>query len=198
MDFKTVAKLSNYLAKDYAENFFRLLIKYTSISASEAASRLELHIKTAQDFLEGLAELEILKKEEVYEKKRPYFRYTMIKKQIVIETNFSDLYSKEKGKKKLEKKIKEIINAPIIFTPANTGQKIATLTLFTGEGRKRKERKLSLTEAQGTFLFYLPFPTERALSIISILKKAELDNSYIPEVLDIVELLVNEGVILSG
>jgi len=62
MDFKQAAKLGSYLAKDYAENLFRLLINYHDISASEAASRLNLHIKTVQDFLEGMTELGIISK----------------------------------------------------------------------------------------------------------------------------------------
>ena len=54
MDFKTAAALGALLSKDYAENFFKLLVNYQDISASEAASRLNLHIRTAQDFLESL------------------------------------------------------------------------------------------------------------------------------------------------
>jgi hypothetical protein len=195
MNFKSVSKLSNLLAKDYAGDFIRLLVTYKSISASEAASRLELHIKTAQDFLEGLTEMNLLKREEVYEKKRPYFRYTMISKQLTITINFSDFYDAQLEKKRLNIKIKERINAPVVFTPAGSGQKIASIMLILGEGRKRKERKISLTDAQGTFLYYLPFPTEKPLSITSILAKGELDKSYIPEILDMVELLESNGII---
>ena len=50
MDFKKAALLGTYISKDYAEDVFKLLVNYKSISASEAASRLNLHIKTAQDF----------------------------------------------------------------------------------------------------------------------------------------------------
>jgi hypothetical protein len=57
MEFQEASKLSSFLAKDYAEAFFRLLVNYQDISASEAASRLNLHIRTAQDFLEGLTNL---------------------------------------------------------------------------------------------------------------------------------------------
>ena len=77
MDFQTAALISTYLSKDYAEDFFRLLVNYQDISASEAASRLSIHIRTAQDFLDGLANLGIVEKTEVHEKKRPYFRYNL-------------------------------------------------------------------------------------------------------------------------
>jgi len=77
MDFKTAAILGTYISKSYAEDFFKLLVNYHDISASEAASRLGLHIRTAQDFLDAMASLGILEKVEVYEKKRPYFRYSL-------------------------------------------------------------------------------------------------------------------------
>ena len=189
MKFEEVAKISNLLSKEYAEDFMKLLVTYRSISASEGASRLDLHIKTAQDFLEGLTELGILIREEVYEKKRPYFRYKMAKKQISIETDFTDLYDPSAEEKKSIKKIRERINSGAIFTPAGAGNKIATVTVFSGEGRKRKERKISLTEAQGIFLFHLPFPTETPRSISDIMEKAGLDRSFTPEIIDIVDFL---------
>jgi hypothetical protein len=65
MDYKTAALMSSYLAKDYSEDFFILLVNYQDISASEAASRLGLHIRTAQDFLDGLAALGIVNKTEM-------------------------------------------------------------------------------------------------------------------------------------
>jgi predicted transcriptional regulator len=189
MEFEEVSKIANFLSRDYAADFLRLLVVYKTISASEAASLLEIHIKTAQDFLDGLVEIGILKKEQVFERKRPYFRYTLIKSKICIETDFSTLYDITGEKEKLKWKIREKNKAPIVFTPAASGQKIASVTLITGEGRKRKERKISITETQGKFLFYLPFPTEPHLDISTILEKAGLEKTCIPEILDILELL---------
>ena len=85
MDFNKASQLGVSLSKDYAEDFFKLLVNYQDISASEAASRLSLHIQTAQDFLENLADLKIVKKTEVFEKKRPYYRYTLNQTSIKID-----------------------------------------------------------------------------------------------------------------
>ena len=52
MEYEKAARLGALLAKDYAEDLFKLLVNYQNISASEAASRLSLHIRTAQDFLD--------------------------------------------------------------------------------------------------------------------------------------------------
>ena len=56
-DFQKAARLGACLSKDYAQDLFRLMVNYRDISASEAASRLNIHIRTAQDFLETLADL---------------------------------------------------------------------------------------------------------------------------------------------
>ena len=69
MKYETAARLGAILSKDYAEDFFKLLVNYQDISASEAASRLSLHIRTAQDFLENLTELDVVKKTEVFKRK---------------------------------------------------------------------------------------------------------------------------------
>lgn len=65
MKFTTAARLGALISKEYSQDFLALLLSYQDISASEAASRLGLHIRTAQEFLDGLAELDILSKQEV-------------------------------------------------------------------------------------------------------------------------------------
>ena len=99
MDFNAVSKTSTLLSKAFAEDLLRLLVTYQTISASEAASRLNLHIKTAQDFLEGLEGLGYVSKEEVVEGKRPYFRYTLIKEKIEIEFDLRELKTIDKKKR---------------------------------------------------------------------------------------------------
>ena len=94
MDFKTAAILGTYISKDYAEDFFKLLVNYHDISASEAASRLGLHIRTAQDFLDAMASLGTLNKVEVYEKKRPYFRYSLQTQHIQMEIDLTKIEKK--------------------------------------------------------------------------------------------------------
>lgn len=193
-DFKTAATLGTYLAKDYAEDFFGLLVNYQDISASEAASRLGLHIQTAQDFLEALASLDILTKEEVYEKKRPYNRYTLNKQHISLDIDLTQI-KREQPEGEQERRIREKRNSGANFTTARGNQSISSVTIWTGNGRDQKERKINLTQPQGRFLFHLPFPNAQPLSIAHIMKAADIDASFSPEILDLVELLEQYGVI---
>ena len=194
MDFKEAAKLGNYLAKDYAQDFFALLVNYQDISASEAASRLGLHIRTAQDFLEAMATLDILDKQEVYEKKRPYFRYTLKTEHIRMDIDLTQIQQKQTPED-LTRQIREKSDAGANFSLARGGEYISHVSLWTGNGRDRKERKISLTRPQGLFLYHLPFPNADPLSISDIIRKANVDEELAPEILDIVQLLEKYEVI---
>ncbi len=194
MDFKTAAQLSTYLSKDYAEEFFTLLVNYQDISASEAASRLSLHIRTAQDFLDGLAELGIVEKIEVHEKKRPYFRYNLRTNKISMEVDLGE-FGKEDPGQGLSRLVREKPHAGANFAIARSGDLFSSVTIWEGEGRERKERKISLTTPQGKFLFHLPFPQSKPLTIANIMQKAEVEETYSTEIQDIVEELVRLEVI---
>lgn len=194
MDFKTASQLSTYLSKDYAEDFFTLLVNYQDISASEAASRLNLHIRTAQDFLEGLADLGIVDKTEVHEKKRPYFRYTLTSDKIRLEVNLNEL-GKENPGEGLNRLVREKAHAGANFTVARSGDSFSSVTIWEGEGRERKEHKISLTTPQGKFLFHLPFPQSKPLTIANVMEKANVEDAYSTEIQDIVEELVRQDVI---
>jgi predicted transcriptional regulator len=194
MDYKTAAQISAYLSKDYAEDFFKLLVNYQDISASEAASRLSLHIRTAQDFLEGLTTLEIVNKTEVHEKKRPYYRYNLISNKIKIEVDLTE-FAKENPGEGLARLVREVKNDGANFTVARSGDSFSSITVWEGDGRDREVKNISLTTPQGCFLFHLPFPQARPLTIADIMEKAGVALEYSTEIQDIVDELVRLGVI---
>jgi len=195
MEFKTVARLSSLLSKSFAEDFMRLMVTYKDISASEAASRLNLHIKTAQDFLDELSQLGIAGKKEVYERKRPYYRYNLIQPRLNIDVDFTALYNPDNESTLLAQKIREQKNTGVLFATSDSHSFISAITIFTGEGRRRKERKINLTTSQGKFLYHLPFPNAAFETIRGIIKKAGIDKAYTSEIVDIVHVLQSHNVI---
>jgi len=195
MNFNEAAKLGSCISKDYAEDLFRLLVTYSSISASEAASRLDLHVKTVQDFLETMFELGILDREEVYEKKRPYYRYIIKVKRIVMDLDLAPLLPAAGEDNRTSARIREKKDAGARFTTARSDQYISNIAIWSGKGRERTERKINLSIPQGKFLFHLPFPTADFQSIASIMQKAGVDPANTSEILDIVSALFEFGVI---
>jgi predicted transcriptional regulator len=197
VDFKKVSILGSCLSKDYAESLFRLLVTYQNISASEAASRLNLHIKTVQDFLEALAEVDILDKEEAVEKKRPYFRYSLKTRRIKMDLDLSQLFEDSQPQGKLSMKIRERKDAGARFSVSRDNHYISNVYIWIGQGRDRKERKINLSMPQGKFLFYLPFPSAKPETVADIMKKAGVEEQHAGEVLDIAKELMELGVIES-
>lgn len=195
MDFKQAAILGSYLSKDYAEDLFRLLATYRDISASEAASRLNLHIKTVQDFLEAMFSLDILSRQEVFEKKRPYFRYALKTRSISMRIDLNPLFEAQMGGIPQDYRIREKSNAGVRFSTSRDGQYISHVAMWFGKGRERKERKINLSIPQGKFLFHLPFPSAEPMSIYEIMSKAGVDMMHRSEILDIVKVLMKYDVI---
>lgn len=198
MDFKQAAMLGSYLSKDYAEDLFRLLATYKNISASEAASRLNLHVRTIQDFLEDMSKLKILDKKEVYEGKRPYFRYRLTVKKISMEIDLDSLYKDDDiSDSRLKHRIRENNSARVKFSISRSKDYISNVVIWVGEGRDRKERKLNLSIPQGKFLLHLPFPTANHMSIKEIMQKTGCNSTNTPEIIDIVNVLIEFKVIES-
>lgn len=196
MDLEKAALFGSFVSKDYAEDLFRLLVSYRDISASEAASRLNLHIRTVQDFLEAMTELGIVRKEEVYEKKRPYFRYTLTSHRIDFSLDLNDLIPERNSKdRQIDLKIRERKNSGARFTIARDNSSISNVVIRSGQGRDAHDRKINLTAPQGRFLYHLPFPTANPMSIEEIMEKAGVKTGFISEILDLVNLLTDYRVI---
>ena len=191
--FGKVSFISNLLSREYASDFLKLLINYKSISASEAASRLEIHIRTAQDFLDGLVEAGIVEKKIHREDKRPYFRYQILNHELDIKLNLNEFRDPELYHFP-DLMIREAKGSGAIFTEGKNNS-FRAITLFEGRGRSRKEKRISLTQCQGRFLFHLPFPTQDFMLIKKILERSGLEESFLSEISDIVRLLKEESVI---
>jgi predicted transcriptional regulator len=196
MDFHTAAKYASLLSKDYAEDIFALLVNYRAISASEVATRLNLHIKTAQDFLESLENLDIVSREEVLEKKRPYYRYILKQNRLLIDIDLLQV-RQEQSPNSLSARLREKENAGARFSVARSDDYITSVAIWTGIGRERTERKIKLTTPQGRFLYHLPFPKAEPLTIEVIMQKAGIEPELAPEILDLVQLLEKYIVIES-
>ena len=194
MDFDKLSQLGSLLSKDYSKELLRLLVSYRDISASEAASRLGLHIKTAQDFLDGLHSLGILSKTEVHENKRPYFRYSLEQRRLELTIDLNELPG-ERSHTTLEHLVRELRDSGALFKTSARGDFIAAVTYFTGHGRKKQEKRLNLTKPQGSFLYHLPFPTEPPLAAAEIMRKAGVDESCGPEIIDLLGFLEHLGII---
>ncbi len=195
MNFEEAARFGTYISKSYSKDIFRLLNNYRDISASEAASRLGMHIQTVQDFLEAMADLGILTKKEAFERKRPYFRYTLTTRKIVFTIDLKQELDVSGEDYLVQSKIREKKNAGVRFSMARNGQYFSNLTIWVGKGRERTEKKINLTIAQGKFLYNLPFPDGEHMTMEEIRVKAGVEIEHMSEIKDLVEELIQYKVI---
>jgi predicted transcriptional regulator len=191
-DFARIALLGSCLSREYAPEVFRLLATYRTLSASEVASRTNLHIQTAQTFLETLTTLGVLEKQEATDKTRPYFRYHLKVDRVSLEVDFKTMAAPRK-KEQLERRVRERRSSGTRFVAARGRNAVSMVVAWVGTGRQRQERRLNLTPAQGAFLFYLPFPSDAPRSIAQIMVEASLDETCAREVLDLVDRLDTFG-----
>jgi DNA-binding MarR family transcriptional regulator len=194
-DFDKIALFGSYIAKNYAPDILRVLYTYRDVSASEAASRLGLHINTVQDFLEAMYQTGFTVREEVYEKKRPYYRYKLASELLKIEINLADLFLAEKSDDITDMRIREKANSFATFNQAKNNLFFSSVVILTGEGRDRRQKRINLTTAQGKFLYNLPFPDGQFQRVTEIIKRANIPAENLAEIMDIVKLLIEYDVI---
>lgn len=192
-----ITTLGVLLSKKYGKDLFKLLKVYKDISASEASSRLGLHVQTVQEFLEATASIGLTEKNEVVEKKRPYYRYTLIMSEMNLKFDINELLD-EKEVIEIRSNsvlIREMRNSNSHFTTARAGNFFSAISATVGSGRDRTQKRINLTNAQGKFLFHLPFPDAKPLTVDQVMIEAGLDQENKPEIDDIVDELVTLKVI---
>jgi DNA-binding HxlR family transcriptional regulator len=194
-DFEKLRLFSLSMSKNYAPDILRVLFTYQDVSASEAASRLGLHINTVQEFLEVMHKSGIVSKEEVYEKKRPYFRYKLTSVKLKLEVDLSELFHGDAAAESKDLKIREKANSLATFNRSRNNLYFGSVMILMGEGRDRKEKRINLTTPQGVFLYNLPFPDGQFQTVSEIMQKAGIDAKSLPEITDIVNLLIQYRVI---
>jgi len=107
----------------------------------------------------------------------------------------SQLEDSSTNSSKTNKKIRERKNSGALFTASGSKPQLSSITFGVGNGRAKKERKISLTTNQGKFLYFLPFPNTKHKTIISIMKEAGVDSIYLEEIADIVSILETNKII---
>ena len=193
--FDKLSNFGSYISKNYAKDILWVLYTYHDVSASEAATRLGLHINTVQEFLEAMYKSDILSREEVSVKKRPHFRYKLKSNKLTFDLNLNELFKNDAEPENTDMVIREHQKSTATFNRAKGKLSFSSVVIFEGKGRERKEKPINLTDAQGLFLYNLPFPDGHFQSITEIMKKAAIAENQIAEIIDLVNLLIEYHVI---
>ena len=115
-----------------------------------------------------------------------------------LEIDLGSLFRNSTAGGQLDRVIRERKGDGAHFATARDGKQIASVTAWIGRGRDRKARRISLTTPQGLFLYHLPFPTAEPLSVSEIMRKAGVGDEHQGEIIDLVGVLQEYGVIEVG
>jgi len=193
--FEKLTYFGSFISKSYAKDILWVLYTYHDVSASEAATRLGLHINTVQEFMEPMYKSDIISREEVSEKKRPHFRYKLNSNKIIFNLDLDELFKNNTEFEQTDIKIREHKKSSATFSRAKGKLSFSNVIIFIGKGRERKEKRINLTNAQGLFLYNLPFPDGHFQSVAEIMKKAAIADKHIHEIIDLTNLLIDYNVI---
>jgi len=92
-----------------------------------------------------------------------------------MEINLKSIAEEKEDKGEAEILIREKKHATARFTTSRNKLYFSSVTIWIGEGRESTEKKINLTNAQGKFLFHLPFPDAAFMSMDEIMKKAGVE-----------------------
>ncbi len=194
MNLENAIDLCGYLGRDYSEDFFRLLVNYHDISATEAASWLGIQASAAGEFLDGLTRQGVVEKSTHAQGKADHSRYRLLQREIQLSIDLSSKYLCDLAIG-VDRSVRRRDSASSEFVLAKSGDRYLSVTIWKGMGRGRVKREIWLTPAQGNFLFYLPISQSDPVTIEEVMQRAEVGGEHETEILLIVDELAQMRVI---
>jgi len=189
------------LGKEHALAVLEILFIRGSRTASEVARELDIHISTAQAYLETLQNFGILGSGP-RDGRKGLVEYSLINPTLVITVNLAsiiDAKAKIARGKAAKYRIREKAGAKVSYEWDEPQRKILSINFMERSkafGRLNIAKSIQLSEVEGRFLWAMPQSTEAKASVLELAQKAGVDGplDLIP-VVELVEMLAREKVI---
>ncbi len=190
-------KLAAVLGKEVTGRILAVLAHESYLSASDIASRLHIHIATAQKYLMEMKEAGLVNSRWRRSPTRPTEEYWLSKDKITIEIDLrSDVGRKdmESLANSLTLSLRRDVNVAI---DSDDSKKMVSEILVLGDGdRPIIGNRIKLDNVEGRFAWHLAEePTN--VRVMDVVEKAELDSKYLPQIMDLVDKLTNIGAVRS-
>jgi hypothetical protein len=185
-------RLAMVLGRDMTGRILATLYMAPFQSASDVAKRFQIHIATAQKYLVEMRQCGLLESRWRKSTNRPTEEYWLAKKKFDIEIDLENMPRlTELEKKAANIFIRQKYSDQVAFDANRNLEKITEILLLDGQESSRIEQRIKLDDIEGRFTWYLPSPTESPMSILDLVKKANLLKTDLPRIMDLVERLVN-------
>lgn len=187
-----IKRLAMVLGREMTGRILATLYITPHQSATDIARRFNIHTATAQKYLVEMRECGLLNSRLRKNTNRPTEEYWLAKNRFDIEINLNDMSKlTDLELKAANIYIRQRPSEQVAFDTNRTNQRITEIILLDGHEKSRIDQRIKLDDVEGRFTWHLPSPTEPAMSILDLIKKAKLPLTDLPQVMDLVEKLAS-------
>jgi hypothetical protein len=161
-------------------------------SASDIARFFNIHIATAQKYLVEMRECGLLESRLRRNSNRPTEEYWLTSNKFDIAIDLENMPKlADLEMRAANTLIRQKQSVQVAYDTHRSNQIITEIILLDSKEPSRIGQRIKLDEVEGRFAWYLPSPEEPSVSVLALMKKANLPLTDLPKIMDLVERLAN-------
>ena len=196
---RAVSSLFDALGKEQASSILVHLLRNPHSTASEIAAALRIHIATAQKYLEGLEKGRLLESRVRPSKPRTAKEYRLRSTSFSINLDIEEMERQAIAEAAAAARagaaqqadpaaifVRERARTDVAYEWDDSGKRITAVMFFRKGLRRRMEKKVSLKDDEGRFLWHVPFQSEDFKSAAAVMEESGLrmDDRSVVEMVD--------------
>ncbi len=166
------------LAREYSIELLRELHARGWSSASELAREMGIHVATAMRKLAELESLGLLEKRPRSAADVTEYRLARPRVEIVLDFDAEAKAASRDAWREAERiLVREHPNRKVLLESDDQARRVRRILFLTVLRRRTEAKALELAEAEGTFLWHLPFASEPARSVAEVCRKGGIESA---------------------
>ncbi len=166
------------LAREYSIELLRELHARGWSSASELAREMGIHVATAMRKLAELESLGLLEKRPRSDADVTEYRLARPRIDIVLDFDAEAKATSRDAWREAERiLVKEHPNRKVLLESDDQARRVRRILFLTVLRRRTEARAMQLAEAEGAFLWHLPFASEPARSVADVCRKGGIQSA---------------------
>ncbi len=166
------------LAREYSIELLRELHARGWSSASELAREMGIHVATAMRKLAELESLGLLEKRLRPDADVTEYRLVRPRVEIVLDFDAEAKTAARDAWREAERiLVKEHPNRKVLLESDDQARRVRRILFLTVLRRRTEAKAMELAEAEGAFLWHLPFASEPARSVADVCRKGGIEGA---------------------
>ena len=166
------------LAREYSIELLRELHARGWSSASELAREMGIHVATAMRKLAELESLGLLEKRPRSDADVTEYQLARPRVEIILDFEAEAKASARNAWHEAERiLVKEHPNRKVLLESDDQARRVRRILFLTVLRRRTEAKAMELAEAEGAFLWHLPFASEPARSVADVCRKGGIESA---------------------